>query len=80
MAIDDEVLDALIDLIALERDRQLGYPQDHLHMRPEHAIENALNVIERHHDGIGPEAIVQPDDAETLGLFVDSIQALDDDE
>jgi hypothetical protein len=67
----DEVRDALIDLLALERDRELGYPKHELHMRPEQAIENGLTVIDQHAD-LHVEDIVDPDEARLLGLYVDS--------
>jgi hypothetical protein len=71
MTMRDDVRDALIDLIALERDRELGYPKNELHMRPEQAIENGLTVIDQHSD-MHVEDIVEPDEARLLGLYVDT--------
>jgi len=76
MTMRDEVRDALIDLIALERDRELGYPTNELHMRPEQAIENGLTVIDQHSD-LHVEDIVEPEEARLLGLYVDTDQESD---
>lgn len=63
---DPDVKQPLIDLIAIIRDRQLGYPSEDIHMDPVDAIENGLEVLDEL--GTNPDEVVFPDDQETLGI------------
>lgn len=62
----DDVKKALRNLIAIERDRQLGYPHEDLHMDPTQAIVEGLDALEELGDD--PNEIVWPEDQETLGI------------
>ena len=61
-----EVKRALRDLIALERDRCLGYAYEDLHMPAEEAIEAGLAALDQL--GSDPDTVVLPDDQEKLDL------------
>ena len=41
-----ELQKALTTLVAIERDRQLGYVSDELHMDPRDALQEALDALE----------------------------------
>lgn len=60
------VAQALRNLIAIERDRRLGYAPDELHMDPVKALENGMVALEE----LGEDAtdVVWEDDREALGL------------
>lgn len=65
----DRTQQALQNLIAIIRDRRLGYQEDELHMPPEDAIADALRVL-RDEFGTDPEEVVWPDDQDILGIDV----------
>jgi len=62
----DDVEHALTTLVAIERDRCLGYPESELHTDPTAAIQEALDALEN--DGRNTDQIVFPDDKDRLGL------------
>jgi hypothetical protein len=57
---------ALVNLLALERDRLLGYKTDELHMDPQEAVQQALAALED--SGYNPDDVVLPDNQERLDL------------
>ena len=63
---DEQTLEALIALVAVERDRLLGYPADELHMDPEDALAQGIDSLVA--EGFDIDQIVLPDDREKLGL------------
>lgn len=65
---DEQVAEALRHLVAIERDRALGYPSDELHMEPKDAIVEGMKALDTLGDD--PDDIVWPDDQETLGIEV----------
>lgn len=54
------------ELLALERDRLLGFPEDELHRPPRDVIEDTLGVLTTR--GWDPDEVVLPDDQTNLGL------------
>lgn len=62
----EKVTRVLRDLVALERDRSLGYPESELHMDPLKALRQADDALEIL--GEDPEDIIWPDDRELLNL------------
>jgi hypothetical protein len=60
------VKQALRNLIAIERDRLMGYPSDELHMSPRKAMENGMVALEE----LGEDAtdVVWEGDRERIGL------------
>jgi len=65
----DDVREVLTDLIALERDRELGYPSDELHAPPRRVLQRSLDVLSDY--GVDPSEIVWDEDADSLGLRVE---------
>lgn len=57
------------DLLAIERDRLLGYAADELHMDPRSAVEMAWTVLVAR--GYDPDALIPPSEQTTLGLSID---------
>lgn len=64
----DDLRRLLRDFVAMERDRELGFPGDELHRWPRQAIVEALELLETLGDD--PDEIVWPEDQETLGIEV----------
>lgn len=62
----EEVLDALKTLMALERDRQFGYHTSELHTDPTGALRDAMGAVES--AGDDPDQIIWPEDQKKLGL------------
>jgi hypothetical protein len=57
---------AMIDLMAIERDRLLGYPSDELHMHPLDAVRKAWMELTDH--GHNPDELILPEDQDRLDL------------
>jgi hypothetical protein len=53
-------------LMALERDRMLGYSEGELHTDPLRIVVDAVSVLES--KGQHPEELIMPEDREKLGL------------
>jgi len=53
-------------LVALERDRLLGYQSDELHEDPKTVLSDALDTLEQH--GADTDKVVMPEDKQALGL------------
>lgn len=60
------VEDALQNLLAIERDRLLGYPTGELHMRPERAVREAWDALSAR--GYNRDELILPDDQDRLDL------------
>lgn len=54
-------------LVALERDRMLGYPRGELHRQPEVVVEDALLLLDRLGEDV--DDIVFPEDQDALDLL-----------
>lgn len=67
----DDLIDALQHLIAIERDRMLGYPTDELHMHPKEAIKDGLGALQDH--GVDPADVVWEDDRELLDIDLEDL-------
>lgn len=61
--------DALNNLIAIERDRLLGYPSSELHMQPETALTVALTALDE--QGRDVEFLIMQDDQAALPIDFD---------
>jgi len=62
----DEIERVLLDFIAIERDRLLGYSSGEFHREPRDALVDGMwQLIEAGHD---PDEIIFPDDQEKLNL------------
>lgn len=61
--------DALNNLIAMERDRLLGYPSSELHMQPETALKIALTALDE--QGRDVEFLIMQDDQAALPIDFD---------
>lgn len=59
--------EAAADLLALERDRLLGFPADELHKPPQAVVERAWHLLSARNPGFKDEYILR-DDQQTLGL------------
>jgi len=62
----ETVRQVLRDLVALERDRELGYPPGELHKDPREVLREADVALELL--GGDPEFVIWEDDRERLGL------------
>ncbi|RLM94308.1 hypothetical protein [Haloarcula sp. Atlit-7R] len=60
------ILQALHELVAIERDRLLGYPQGELHKDPSVALQQAVNALESKGDDI--DNLILPEDQEALNI------------
>lgn len=56
-------------LVALERDRMLGYPRSELHRQPEIVVEDALRLLDELGENI--DEIVNPEDQDALDLLTE---------
>lgn len=62
----DEIERVLLDFVAMERDRLLGYPSDELHRDPHNALVDGMEqLIEAGHN---PDEIIFPEDQDVLDL------------
>jgi len=57
---------ALRSLVAIERDRLLGYPPAELHQDPKAVLQEAVNALEASGEDI--DELIVPGDQETLGI------------
>jgi hypothetical protein len=63
---DNELEKVTRDLMAIERDRLLGYRTSDLHMDPKAALNRAIAVLEAH--GYDPDELILPEDQRSLDL------------
>lgn len=63
---DSEVQQALRRLMSIERDRLLGYPRSELHMDPQDALQDAVDILRKR--GKDVDGLIFPDDQEKLGI------------
>jgi len=61
-----EIEETLRHLLGLERDRLLGYPADELHMDPQTAIQDAVNVLRSRGEGV--DDLILPEDQQKLNI------------
>lgn len=61
-----EIERMLRHLLALERDRLLGYPSDELHMDPQVAIQDAVNALRNR--GRSIDDLILPEDQQKLSI------------
>lgn len=66
----DEILEVLADLIALERDRELGFKAGELHREPQAVLQEACKLVAAL--DYNPDDVVLPEDQETLGINLES--------
>lgn len=64
--IENNIQRALQDLVAIERDRRLGYPVSDLHKSPVDAIIDGATAL--HELGIDPDEVILPEDQEKLEI------------
>lgn len=62
----EELIAVFRELVALERDRELGYSRDELHKDPKTVIEEALSVLDELDED--PDDVIFPDDQEKLDI------------
>jgi hypothetical protein len=68
-----ELLESVItDLMALERDRMLGFRESELHRDPKNVIEDAVKALTR--VGHNPDDLILPEDQDALELELDDEQ------
>lgn len=63
----DDLTESLRALVAIERDRLLGYHTDELHMEPQRAIEHALAALDDAGDRTTDELVTE-ETADILGI------------
>jgi hypothetical protein len=63
---ESEVEQALRHLLAIERDRLLGYTSGQLHMDPQTAVQDAINALERR--GHDADDLILPEDQRKLNI------------
>lgn len=66
----NQIKQVLIDLIALERDRELGFPTGELHKNPRYVLrqsDEALRSLD--HD---PTEVIWEDDRKALGIEIEN--------
>lgn len=63
---DSNLVAALRNLVAIERDRCLGYPEGELHMAPERAVKEAKEALEEH--GERTDELLYPKALDSLGI------------
>lgn len=61
-----DIQQALRNLMAIERDRLLGYPPAELHQDPKAALQEAVDALEANGEDI--DNLIVPSDQETLGI------------
>ncbi|TKX60671.1 hypothetical protein EXE48_11910 [Halorubrum sp. ASP1] len=66
---DSKLEEVTRDLMAIERDRLLGYRTSDLHMDPKAALNRAIAVLEAH--GYDPDELILPEDQRSLDLDLD---------
>ncbi|MEZ3117872.1 hypothetical protein RYH80_18295 [Halobaculum sp. MBLA0147] len=62
----EAVITVVSELVALERDRTLGYAPDELHTDPRDVIEEALVLLDDL--DTDPDEVVFPEDQDRLGI------------